>query len=81
MYKEIRTNFFWSNIEAIYKKEKYALKFEDRKKDHNLLQNETVTINYLKRPNISFVKSYGFTTNYYILLMQLLGKSLENLLG
>ncbi len=71
---------FGQIYEANYKKEKYALKFEDRKKDHNLLQNEAATINYLKGPNIPFVKSYGFTTNYNILVMQLLGKSLENLL-
>ena len=71
---------FGQIYEAKYKNEKYALKFEARKKDHNLLQNEAATINYLKGPNIPFVKSYGFTTNYNILVMQLLGKSLENLL-
>jgi len=71
---------FGQIYEANYKREKYALKFEDRKKDYNLLQNEAAIMNYLKGPNIPFVKSYGFTSCYNILVMQLLGKSLENLL-
>ena len=71
---------FGQIYEAEYKNEKYALKFENRIKNYNLLQNEAAIINYLKGPNIPFVKSYGFTSNYNILVMQLLGKSLENLL-
>ena len=72
---------FGQIYEAEYKNEKYALKFENRIKNYNLLQNEAAIINYLKGPNIPFVKSYGFTSNYNILVMQLLGKSLENLLN
>ena len=71
---------FGQIYEAEYKNEKYALKFENRRRDYYLLQNEAAIINYLKGPNIPFVKSYGFTSNYNILVMQLLGKSLENLL-
>jgi len=66
--------------EAKYKKEKYALKFEDRKKECNLLQNEAAIMNYLKGPHIPYIKSYGITSSYNVLVMQLLGKSLENLL-
>ena len=50
------------------------------KKDYNLLQNEAAIMNYLKGPNIPFVKSYGFNNKYNIFVMQLLGKSLEELL-
>jgi serine/threonine protein kinase len=71
---------FGQIYEATYKSEKYALKFETRIKNYNLLQNEAAIINYLKGPNIPYVKSYGFTSNYNILVMQLLGKSLETLL-
>ena len=71
---------FGKIYEAIYKKERYALKFEDRKEQYNLLQNEAAIMNYLKGPNIPFVKSYGFNNNYNILVMQLLGKSLEHLI-
>ena len=79
--KKLGEGAFGKIYESIYKNEKYALKFEDRKKKHNLLQNEAVIMNYLKGQGIPFVKSYGFTSNYNIVIMQLLGKSLENLLN
>ena len=78
--KKIGQGSFGDIYEAYYNNEKYALKFENRKKNYNLLQNEAAIINYLKGPNIPFVKSFGFTAQYNILVMQLLGKSLENLL-
>ena len=78
--KKLGEGSFGQIYEATYKSEKYALKFENRIKDYNLLQNEAGLINYLKGPNIPYVKSYGFTSNYNILVMQLLGKSLEQLL-
>ena len=78
--KKLGEGSFGQLYEANYKKEKYALKFEERKKDYNLLQNEAAIMNYLKGPNIPFVKSYGFNNKYNILVMQLLGKSLEELL-
>ena len=37
-------------------------------------------MNYLKGPNIPFVKSFGTSGNYNILIMQLMGKSLEDLI-
>ena len=78
--KKIGQGSFGDIYEAYYNNEKYALKFENRKKNYNLLQNEAAIINYLKGQNIPFVKSFGFTAQYNILVMQLLGKSLENLL-
>ena len=36
-------------------------------------------MNYLKGPNIPYIKLYGSTFKYNILVMQLLGKSLENI--
>ena len=78
--KKIGQGSFGQIYEAYYNNDKYALKIENRKKDYNLLQKEAAIINYLKGSNIPFVKSFGFTSNYNILVMQLLGKSLENLL-
>jgi serine/threonine protein kinase len=78
--KRLGEGSFGQIYEATYNSEKYALKFETRIKGYNLLQNEAAIINYLKGPNIPYVKSYGFTSNYNILVMQLLGKSLEALL-
>ena len=62
-----------------YNNEYFALKFENRKKSQTLLENEAAIMSYLKGPNIPYIKSYGYSGEYNILVMQLLGKSLENL--
>ena len=68
---------------CIYKaqnnQEYFALKFEKRKdQKHSSLENEAIILNYLKgKTNIPNVKSYTSTDEYNILVMQLLGKSLE----
>ena len=36
-------------------------------------------MSYLKGPNIPYIKSYGYSGEYNILIMQLLGKSLEDI--
>ena len=54
----------------------YALKFENIKKS-NLLEKEAVIMDYLKGPNLPYIKFYGSTKDYNILVMQLLGKNLE----
>ena len=70
---------FGSIYKAEYNGEFYALKFESIKSGQNLLENEAAIMDYLKGPNIPFVKLYGSTSEYNILVMQLLGKSLENI--
>ena len=57
----------------------FALKFESTYKGQGLLEGEANIMNYLKGPNIPYVKSFGFTNGYNILVMQLLGKSLEDI--
>ena len=76
--KKLGKGSFGSIYQAVYGKEEYALKFEDRKKNNDLLQNEAAIMNYLKGPNIPTLKSYGFTSSYNILVMQLLGRDLEH---
>ena len=76
--KKLGKGSFGSIYQAVYGKEEYALKFEDRKKNNDLLQNEAAIMNYLKGPNIPTVKSYGFTSSYNILVMQLIGRDLEH---
>ena len=78
--KKLGKGSFGEIFQAVYDKEEYALKFEDRKKNCDLLQNEAGIMNYLKGPNIPIIKSYGFNSSYNILVMQLLGKDLEYLL-
>ena len=59
--------------------ELYALKIEKRNGGHSLLETETYILCYLKGEGIPFIKSYGFSGEYNILVMELLGKSLETL--
>ena len=63
---------------AQYNQEYFALKFENIKdKKHRALENEAIMLKYLQGTNIPSVKSYSSTNEYNILVMQLLGKSLE----
>ena len=59
--------------------ELYALKFEKRNRGRSLLETETYILCYLKGEGIPFIKSYGFSGEFNILVMELLGKSLETL--
>ena len=77
--KKLGEGSFGMIYKAEYNDEYFALKFEDRTKGSNLLESEAAIMSYLKGPNIPFVKSFGFSGNYQILVMQLLGKSLEDI--
>ena len=77
--KKLGEGSFGSIYKAEYNGDYYALKFESIEKGQNLLENEAIIIEYLKGPNIPYIKLYGSTTEYNILVMQLLGKSLENI--
>ena len=55
---------------ARYNNEEYALKFENRRRGQSLLQSEAYIMSYL---------SFGFSGEYNILVMELLGKSLEDI--
>ena len=59
--------------------ELFALKLEERNNKHSLLESETYILCYLKGEGIPYIKSYGFSGDYNILVMELLGKSLEKL--
>ena len=75
--KKLGEGSFGRIYEATYNKEHFALKFENIDKKANLLEQEASIMNYLKGPNIPFVKSFGTSGNYNVLIMQLMGKSLE----
>lgn len=59
--------------------ESFALKMEVREGGQNLLESEAYVLCYLKGFGIPIVKSYGFSGDHNILVMELLGKSLEDL--
>ena len=77
--KKLGEGSFGSIYKAEYNGDYYALKFESIEKGQNLLENEAIIMNYLKGPNIPYIKLYKSTSDYNILVMQLLGKSLESL--
>ena len=57
--------------------ELFALKLEKRNGANSLLEIETYILCYLKGEGIPFIKSFGFSGDYNVLVMELLGKSLE----
>jgi serine/threonine protein kinase len=77
--KKLGEGSFGMIYKAEYNDEYFALKFENATKGNNLLESEAAIMSYLKGPNIPFVKSFGFSGEYHILVMQLLGKSLEDI--
>ena len=79
--KKLGEGSFGRIYEGVYHSEHFALKFEDINANSNLLESEASIMNYLKGPNIPNVRSYGTSGNYNILIMQLMGKSLEDLIN
>ena len=77
--KKLGEGSFGSIYKAEYNGDYFALKFESIDKGQNLLENEAIIMEYLKGPNIPYIKLYGSTSEYNILVMQLLGKNLENI--
>ena len=65
--RDIHTNLF------------YAIKIEEKNICHNCLENEANILLYLNYPKTPSVKSYGYTSYYNVLIMELLGKSLEDI--
>ena len=77
--KKLGEGSFGKVYKAEYNGEYYAIKFEDKAKGQNLLETEATIMSYLKGPNIPAIKSFGYSGDYNILVMQLMGKSLEEL--
>jgi serine/threonine protein kinase len=71
---------FGKVYKAIYDDEFYALKMEDPSLHHNLLENEAAVLKYLQGPNIPKYETYGYNKEHNILVMQLLDKSLDDIL-
>lgn len=60
--------------------EMFAMKCEDVDSDQKLLESEAEFLNYLKGGKVPYVKYYGTTNGKHILIMELMGKCLEDLL-
>ena len=77
--KKLGEGSFGKVYKAEYNNEYFALKFESKTKGQSLLENEATIMTYLKGPNIPLIKSYGYSGDYNILVMQLMDKSLEDI--
>ena len=77
--KKLGEGSFGKVYKAKYNGEEFAIKMEEKSRENGLLESEATIMNYLKGPNIPFIKSYGYSGSYNVLVMQLLDKSLEDL--
>ncbi len=77
--KKLGEGSFGKVYKAEYKNEYFAIKFEDKEKGQNLLEIEATIMDYLKGQYIPMIKSFGYNENYNILVMQLMGRSLEQI--
>jgi len=79
--KKLGEGSFGKVYKAEYNGENYAIKMEYKAKEQGLLEIEATIMSYLKGPNIPYIKSYGYSGDFNVLVMQLLDKSLEDLIN
>ena len=77
--KKLGEGSFGKVYKAEYNGQYFAIKMEYKTKEQGLLEIEATIMTYLKGPYIPYIKSYGYSGNYNVLVMQLLEKSLEDL--
>jgi casein kinase 1 alpha len=77
--KKLGEGSFGKVYKAEFNGDEYAIKMEYKSKEQGLLEIEATIMSYLKGPNIPYIKSYGYSGNYNVLVMQLLDRSLEDL--
>ena len=77
--KKLGEGSFGKVYKAEYNGEFYALKFESRSRTKSLLEMESTIMAYLQGPNIPFIKSFGYSGDYNLLVMQYMDKSLEDI--
>ena len=75
--EKIGSGAFGSIYKAKKGEELYALKFESRANDYEYLEEEAIMMRYLKCPQIPIIKCFGKCMEYNIMVMELLGDSLE----
>ena len=78
--KKLGEGSFGKVYKAIYDGDYFALKMEDPSLEHNLLEQESIILQYLEGPNIPKFEKYGYNKGHNILVMQLLDKSLDDIL-
>ena len=79
LIKKLGSGSFGSIYSAEYENNYYAIKLEEKSRGQNLLENEAYIMSYLNGPRIPVVKSFGYSGDHNVLIMELMGKSLEDL--
>ena len=79
--KKLGEGSFGKVYKAEYNDQYFAIKMEYKGKDQGLLEIEATIMSYLKGPYIPYIKSYGYSGDFNVLVMQLLDKSLEDLIN
>ena len=79
--KKLGEGSFGKVYKAEFNGEEFAIKMEEKSKENGLLEMEATIMSYLKGPNIPKIYSFGYSGSYNILIMQLLDKSLEDLIN
>ena len=70
---------FIYEAQSIYSNKHYAIKFEDMREDQFILEEESLILSYINCIRVPKIKSFGYSGNYMILVMELLGKSLDKI--
>ena len=78
--KQLGKGSFGSIYLVQYNNKLYAMKLENVKKGFYILEKEVYIMSYLYGPRIPYVKSFGQCGFYNVLVMEALGKSLEELI-
>ena len=67
------------SAQSIYSHKLYAVKLEPMK-DSNILEEESLVLSYISSPRIPKVKLFGYSGQYMVLVMELLGPSLDSII-
>ena len=79
--KKLGEGSFGKVYKASYNNKLFAIKFEKKSSNQSLLESEATIMNYLKCKYIPNIESFGQNNEYNILIMQLMDKSLEDLIN
>jgi len=79
LLKKLGSGSFGSIYSAEYEQKLYAIKLEDKNIEHNLLEHEANIMSYLRSPALPDVTAFGYSHQFNILVMELMGKSLYDI--
>ena len=79
--EKISEGSFGKIYKAEYNKKYYAMKFEKKENKYNTLDNEAQILKNIQGPHIPNIIKYGYSGKYNIIVMELVGKNLEQIIS